>query len=198
MTRVEKWEETRGGRDEFGMEVHKEHHDLSADIISRTAFEERKRSCLPRKTERGGDPRSESTADALTWALPLLAQHQEWQTKAREELSMIFNDTLRLYPTAVKLTRQTSRKAEVKLGNMEIPAGTQLYLALTAVHPDPDIWGEDANDFNPLRFNEPRKGLASFFPFGLGPRICTQYGAPILLAKSRIENFPDNSWSFWK
>lgn len=38
MMLLEKWEEMRNGEEEIELEVHREMHSLSADMLSRTAF----------------------------------------------------------------------------------------------------------------------------------------------------------------
>ena len=95
---------------------------------------------------------------------------------------MILQETLRLYPLTGALVRETSKR--VKLGNIDVPAGTQLYLSITATHHDTKLWGEDALEFNPMRFAEPRKHSAPYFPFGLGPKYCV--GQNLALTEMKI------------
>ena len=54
---------------------------------------------------------------------------------------------------------------------------------MSVVHHYTQIWGEDTNEFNFLRFKEPRKQSTSFFPFGLGPRICVGQNLAVVEAK---------------
>uniref|UniRef100_A0A1W7HBX9 Cytochrome P450 n=1 Tax=Scoparia dulcis TaxID=107240 RepID=A0A1W7HBX9_SCODU len=283
---MDEWEQESGGRDEFELDVQKALENLSADIISRTAFgssfEEGKRifelqdqqtvltlhaqrsvyfpglRFLPTKRnrmmwklekeirnsvraliEQSGNHRENSrnfitllmqgdgrereglsveevvdecktfyfagkgtSARLLSWALLLLAMNQEWQDKIREEVfracksnelptadnliefklvTMVLQETMRLYPPGPMLLRRTAKK--MKLGGLDIPANTQFSVPIIAVHHDIDIWGNDVNEFNPMRFSEPRKHLASYFPFGIGSRICIGQNLAMVEAK---------------
>ncbi|XP_074357028.1 cytochrome P450 734A1-like isoform X1 [Apium graveolens] len=287
---LENWEYKRGERDEFEMEIYKEFHDLSAEILSKTvfgsSFEEGKRifelqeqqvsltmqalqnvyipgfrflptemnklrwrleketrdsirTIIERNSKTTGNLKNlisllmsgssvmkelgpgldieevidecktfyfagkETTANAVTWAVLLLARHPEWQSKAREEVfqvckdnelptadklhefkivTMILKETLRLYNPVSRLLRRTLKN--VKVGHLNIPAGTEFYVALADVHHEIEIWGPDANEFNPSRFGEPRKHLGSYFPFGLGSKNCI--GRNLALVEAKI------------
>ncbi|KAI7749820.1 hypothetical protein M8C21_011774, partial [Ambrosia artemisiifolia] len=123
----------------------------------------------------------ETIANLLTWAFLLLGLHQEWQTKAREEVDRVVGQNV--FPCADNLANLMILKNVKLMGGLAIPTGTRLVLVMTAVHHDVRIWGEDANVFNPMRFLEPRDHLASFFPFGLGPRVCVGQNLAVVEAK---------------
>ncbi|KAL9273862.1 Cytochrome P450 734A1-like protein [Drosera capensis] len=147
-----------------------------------------------------------TTSNLLIWATILLAMHPQWQQLAREEvlrvcgerdtptkddvanlktLGMIVNETLRLYPPVVASVRRP--KADVELGGMSIPKGTELLIPILAVHHDPTIWGPDVSEFNPARFSQGVARAANqptaFMPFGLGGRQCIGQNLAIIQAK---------------
>ncbi|KAK3222802.1 hypothetical protein Dsin_009827 [Dipteronia sinensis] len=148
----------------------------------------------------------ETTTSLLTWTILLLAIHTDWQEKLRKELlelfgkqnpqpdsigrmktmSMVVNETLRLYSPVVQIMRRINR--EVRLGNLTLPVNMEAYIPTIAVHHNPDIWGEDVHLFKPERFSQgvakaTNNNTAAFLPFGLGPRACVGLNFAVTEAK---------------
>lgn len=98
---------------------------------------------------------------------------------------MILSETLRLYPPAVATIRRA--KADVELGGYMVPRDTELLIPILAVHHDTHLWGPDASQFNPSRFENGAARAArhplAYIPFGLGARMCIGQNLAILEAK---------------
>ncbi|CAN0916601.1 Cytochrome P450 CYP749A22 [Linum grandiflorum] len=139
----------------------------------------------------------ETATSSLTWTILLLAAHTEWQDRAREQvvqlfgndssptpdgisrlsiLSMIINESLRLYPPFFHVSRRVERDGvPLGPGKLLLPKGTEVYIPFLAIHHRTEVWGEEAQLFRPERFAEGAavaKASATFMPFGLGSRSC--------------------------
>ncbi|XP_059076382.1 cytochrome P450 734A6-like [Cryptomeria japonica] len=120
----------------------------------------------------------ETTSNYLTFAIVLLAMHPDWQDQARSEvqqLGMILNEVIRLYPPIAVFRREIHK--DTTLGGIAIPEGTQVIFPTLSFNHDTSLWGEDANEFKPERFSEgiskaAKDDSAAFIPFGYGLRSC--------------------------
>ncbi|KAA8550472.1 hypothetical protein F0562_002156 [Nyssa sinensis] len=159
--------------------------DLSQDAIDRLIVDNCKNIYLAGY---------ETTAVSATWCLMLLAANPEWQARVRAEalevcggqmpdydmirkmkqLSMVINESLRLYPPVAVVSREALK--DMKFGNINVPKGVNLWTLVVTLHTDPEIWGPDAYNFNPDRFANGITGACKlphlYMPFGVGPRVC--------------------------
>lgn len=100
---------------------------------------------------------------------------------------MIVYETLRLYPPTSLIHRSISR--DTKLGDMVLPAWIQITIPIALMNHDPDIWGEDVNQFKPERFAQGisnSKMRSIFFTFAQGPRKCIGQSMAMVTHKSVI------------
>lgn len=134
----------------------------------------------------------ETTANGLTWALYLLSrdrQAQEWAgEEAREAwdaggtpeeilarlpyLKMVWEETLRLYPPALRIDREAA--VDDELCGYVVRKGDQISIWPWIVHRHRALW-DQPELFNPENFHPEAKAAHhrfQYIPFGAGPRVC--------------------------
>lgn len=137
----------------------------------------------------------ETSASIITWAMFLLSSYPRWQEMVREEvvreypahqpptvdalgklklLNMLLLETLRLYCPITFIQRKTS--SDTILANIKVPKGTIMSIPLLMLHRDKEVWGPDAHEFNPMRFQSgvlrDTKLSRALLAFSYGPRVC--------------------------
>mgnify|MGYP000013382497 CR=1 FL=1 len=136
----------------------------------------------------------ETTSGLLSFAIYLLLQNPRVLSKLRQEIDTVLGDelprvehlaalryveqvlqeTLRLWPTAPGFALRP--KEDTVIGQRyALTRDDTLMVLIPALHRDPAIWGADAEDFRPERF-EPEEAATrpanSWKPFGNGQRAC--------------------------
>ncbi len=145
----------------------------------------------------------ETTSTALTWTWLLLAEHPEVEQRMHAELDavlagrspsaedlpklrymqQVFDETLRLYPSAFMLARQPV--GEQTLGGYRIEAKSAVFVSPWVVHRDPKLWPQP-DRFDPDRFADEREDQRprfAYLPFGAGPRLCIGKQLALIEAK---------------
>ncbi|KAH8899807.1 cytochrome P450 [Thozetella sp. PMI_491] len=100
------------------------------------------------------------------------------QLKNMVYLRWCINEVLRLYPSVPANTREAAEDTTLPVGGgpdgtkpIFVRKGTTVLWYVYAMHRRPDVYGEDAEEFRPERWDGLRPGWA-FLPFNGGPRIC--------------------------
>ncbi|KAJ3521221.1 hypothetical protein NMY22_g12406 [Coprinellus aureogranulatus] len=116
----------------------------------------------------------DTTANSITWAVYMLSQHPEVLRKLREEILEKVGETRR--PTFTDMKDMKYLRAVINETLRLYPAVVGYSVLL--MHKRTDLWGPDAEKFDPDRFLDDRvktyitPNPFIFLPFNAGPRIC--------------------------
>ncbi|MFD7131193.1 cytochrome P450 [Streptomyces sp. NPDC059894] len=137
----------------------------------------------------------ETTSGALSFALHYLSRHPDVAARARAEVDRVWGDTaapgydqvarlryvrrvldesLRLWPTAPAFARE-AREDTVLAGEHPMLRGAWALVLTPMLHRDPEVWGDDAERFDPDRFEAGAvraRPPHTYKPFGTGARAC--------------------------
>jgi cytochrome P450 len=134
----------------------------------------------------------DTTSLGVTSMIYMLAKHQAWQARLRDEVDAmadaeldptsltkleqvewVWKETLRLMPLSGGVPRRALRS--VTVGGYDLPAGTFVIPMTSAMGRHPRWWSEPLK-FDPMRFSparaEDKRHPAIFLPFGAGAHAC--------------------------
>ncbi|MBO1755223.1 cytochrome P450 [Allobranchiibius sp. CTAmp26] len=140
----------------------------------------------------------ETTSGALSFALYYMSRDREVMRRAQEEADTILSadpdavptfeqvpkfryirrcldEALRLWPTAPGFARGPRHGTETVGGRWTMQQDDWVLVMLTAVHRDPNVWGADADSYDPDHFLPAKvreRPAHSYLPFGVGDRAC--------------------------
>ncbi|XP_055542010.1 probable cytochrome P450 6a17 [Wyeomyia smithii] len=138
----------------------------------------------------------ETSSTAMSYCLYELAQNQELQEKARQDVESVLakhegamtyeavhemryvenciNESLRKYPPVPNILRNTNKSYHVSDMNVTLEKGYRVLLPIYSIHHDARYY-PDPERYDPERFNAEltaKRHPMAFIPFGEGPRIC--------------------------
>jgi len=142
----------------------------------------------------------DTTAELLTFTMWFLSRHKRVLQKLRAEvlkylgedtrptweiiknmvyLKYVLNETLRLLPVVPTNTRSARFRTTLPRGGgpdgkspIILEEGQHVHYTVFSLHRRKEAYGEDAEEFNPERWENLRVGAWDYLPFNGGPRIC--------------------------
>lgn len=135
----------------------------------------------------------ETTANAMTWTLFLLAQHPQVARDLLDELDAVFGgapptadslaratlleavikESMRILPP-VPYTIRVARARQTSIGPYVMTRGDRVILSHYVTHHLPELY-PNPERFEPQRWLSLKRGPYEYLPFSAGPRLCIGY-----------------------
>ncbi|CAE7217051.1 FUM6, partial [Symbiodinium pilosum] len=96
----------------------------------------------------------------------------EWDHLGRlQYLDWCLKETLRLAPPAIGIMRSSTQE-QMLGGRWRMPSQMPVIINIMALHYSKELWGEDAAQFRPERWEQGQPHKFAYVPFATGPRQC--------------------------